>query len=333
MASISSVILKNVVNELQSNVAAEMTRFQQHISALDAIIRHSTVDTVSITTTANNNVSASNTVSANNNVSASNTLPESNKNSVERNEIVDIQNNISYVRDTIDKQTYVLDTMSTAVSSEINKLKDDYKAMNTNVAQSFEVLGNAFNQQVERIMSLEAKYNALESRVAALTVNNVVAKECIEHKTNIIMESPEEIIKDTTTPPNTPSSSECEDSEPDIEDSNIHYESEAEPDIEDVIEEEEETKVEEEKKELVEVKAEVEADVEEEEAEAEEEEAEEEAEEEEAEVEYEEVTYKGNTYYVDPDNIAYTMDDEGSLNEDPVGVWVPEKKIVRFYKK
>jgi hypothetical protein len=308
MASISSVILKNVVNELQSNVAAEMTRFQQQISALDAIIRHSTVDT----TTEVNTVAASNT------------------NSVERDEIVDIQNNISYVRDTIDKQTYVLDTMNTAVSSELNKLKDDYKAMNTNVAQSFEVLGNAFNQQVDRLMSLEAKYNALESRVAALTVNNVVAKECIEHKTDIIMESPEEIIKETTTPNNTPSSSECADSEPDIEDSNINYESEAEPDIE----EEEEAEVEEEKEEPVEVKIEVEEeqeDAEEEEAEEEQEEVEEE--EEEAEVEYEEVTYKGNTYYIDPDNIAYTMDDEGSLNEDPVGVWVPEKKIVRFYKK
>ncbi len=305
MASISSVILKNVVNELQSNVAAEMTRFQQQISALDAIIRHSTVDT----TTEVNTVAASNT------------------NSVERDEIVDIQNNISYVRDTIDKQTYVLDTMNTAVSSELNKLKDDYKAINTNVAQSFEVLGNAFNQQVERIMSLEAKYNALESRVAALTVNNVVAKECIEHKTDIIMESPEEIIKETTTPHNTPSSSECADSEPDIEDSNIHYESEAEPDIE----EEEEA---EEKQKPVEVDADVEEEqedvAEEEEAEEEQEEVEEE---EEAEVEYEEVTYKDNTYYVDPDNIAYTMDDEGALNEDPVGVWVPEKKIVRFYKK
>lgn len=74
-----------------------------------------------------------------------------------------------------------------------------------------------------------------------------------------------------------------------------------------------------------------------EEAEEDEEEAveeeEEEVEEEEEEEGLEEVEYKGNTYYKDAENVVYTLNDEGELNEDPVGRWYDDKKIVKFFAK
>lgn len=63
------------------------------------------------------------------------------------------------------------------------------------------------------------------------------------------------------------------------------------------------------------------------------EEVEEEQEEEEEEEGLEEVEYKGNTYYKDAENIVFTLNDEGELNEDPVGRWYDDKKIVKFFAK
>jgi hypothetical protein len=74
-----------------------------------------------------------------------------------------------------------------------------------------------------------------------------------------------------------------------------------------------------------EAEGEEEVEVEEEEEEAEEEEEEEEG--------LEEVEYKGNTYYKDAENIVYTLNDEGELNEEPVGRWYDDKKIVKFFAK
>lgn len=69
-----------------------------------------------------------------------------------------------------------------------------------------------------------------------------------------------------------------------------------------------------------------------EEQEGEEEEEEEEvAEEEEEETALEEVEYKGTTYYKDDENLVYTLNDEGELNEDAVGRWYEDKKIVKFF--
>lgn len=63
---------------------------------------------------------------------------------------------------------------------------------------------------------------------------------------------------------------------------------------------------------------------------AEEEVAEEEEEEEEG---LEEIEYKGTTYYKDDENIVYTLNDDGELNEDPVGRWYEDKKIIKFFAK
>ncbi len=65
----------------------------------------------------------------------------------------------------------------------------------------------------------------------------------------------------------------------------------------------------------------------EEEAEASEaEEAEEEA------LELEEFEYKGVTYFKDSENQVYEKDDDGDLNDTPIGVWSEEKKKVLKYK-
>ena len=60
--------------------------------------------------------------------------------------------------------------------------------------------------------------------------------------------------------------------------------------------------------------------------EAEEEEAEEEA------LELEEFEYKGVTYFKDSENQVYEKDDDGDLNDTPIGVWNEEKKKVLKYK-
>jgi hypothetical protein len=65
---------------------------------------------------------------------------------------------------------------------------------------------------------------------------------------------------------------------------------------------------------------------EEEASEAGEEEAEEEA------LELEEFEYKGVTYFKDSENQVYEKDDDGDLNDTPIGVWNEEKKKVLKYK-
>jgi hypothetical protein len=68
-----------------------------------------------------------------------------------------------------------------------------------------------------------------------------------------------------------------------------------------------------------------------EEEDVEEEEVEEEEEEEEEAMK--EVDYKDMTYYMDGENLVYTLNDEGDLNDDPVGRWYEDKKIVKFFAK
>lgn len=59
---------------------------------------------------------------------------------------------------------------------------------------------------------------------------------------------------------------------------------------------------------------------------------EEEEEEEEEALELEEFEYKGVTYFKDSENQVYEKDDDGDLNDTPVGVWNEEKKKVLKYK-
>ena len=61
------------------------------------------------------------------------------------------------------------------------------------------------------------------------------------------------------------------------------------------------------------------------------EEAEEEEEEAEA-LELEEFEYKGVTYFKDSENQVYEKDDDGDLNDTPIGVWNEEKKKLLKYK-
>ena len=98
--------------------------------------------------------------------------------------------------------------------------------------------------------------------------------------------------------------------------------------------EEEAEEVEEEAEE--EVEEELEEELEEEAEEEVEEEAEEEAEEEEAEeeeeegVEMEELTFKGKTYYKDPENNIYLPTDDGGYSDDPIGTWDVSRSRVLF---
>jgi cobalamin biosynthesis protein CobT len=68
--------------------------------------------------------------------------------------------------------------------------------------------------------------------------------------------------------------------------------------------------------------------VEEETEEAVEEETEEAEEEEGEALELEEFEYKGSTYYRDPENNVYMMDEEGELVDEPIGVWSEVKKRI-----
>jgi hypothetical protein len=61
------------------------------------------------------------------------------------------------------------------------------------------------------------------------------------------------------------------------------------------------------------------------------EEEEEEEEEEEVAVEYEEIEYKGVTYYKDSENQVYLLDEDGDLDDTPVGIWNPQKEKVLKY--
>jgi hypothetical protein len=70
-----------------------------------------------------------------------------------------------------------------------------------------------------------------------------------------------------------------------------------------------------------------------EEEEVEEEEVEEEVEEEEA-MELTEFEYKGATYYRDAENQVYQKDDDGDLDDDPIGIWNESKqKVLKYPKK
>jgi hypothetical protein len=71
----------------------------------------------------------------------------------------------------------------------------------------------------------------------------------------------------------------------------------------------------------------------EEEAEEAEEDAEGEEEGEEAAMELKEFTYKNVTYYRDDENQVYKLDDDGDLDETPVGVWNEEKSKILWYPK
>ena len=82
---------------------------------------------------------------------------------------------------------------------------------------------------------------------------------------------------------------------------------------------------------LLEKEEEVEEEAEEVEEEAEEEAEEEEAEEEEEEgVEMEELTFKGKTYYKDPENNIYLPTDDGGYSDDPIGTWDVSRSRVLF---
>jgi hypothetical protein len=62
-------------------------------------------------------------------------------------------------------------------------------------------------------------------------------------------------------------------------------------------------------------------------------EAEEEEEEEEEALELEEFEYKGVTYYKDPDGQVYQKDDDGDLDDTPIGVWNEAKQKIQKYAK
>jgi len=73
---------------------------------------------------------------------------------------------------------------------------------------------------------------------------------------------------------------------------------------------------------------------EEEPASGEEEEEEEEEKEEEGEaLELEEIEYKGVTYYKDPDGQVYQKDDDGDLDDTPIGIWNEAKQKIQKYAK
>ena len=59
----------------------------------------------------------------------------------------------------------------------------------------------------------------------------------------------------------------------------------------------------------------------------------EEEEEEEEEEGLEEIEYNGNTYYKDSENLVYTLNDDGELNEKSVGRWNDVTNVVRFFAK
>jgi hypothetical protein len=62
-------------------------------------------------------------------------------------------------------------------------------------------------------------------------------------------------------------------------------------------------------------------------------EAEEEAEQEEEDeaLELEEFTHAGVSYYKDPDNNVYSVNDEGEVNETPIGRWLEKRQTIKLY--
>ena len=62
-----------------------------------------------------------------------------------------------------------------------------------------------------------------------------------------------------------------------------------------------------------------------------EEDAEEAEEEEEEGLELEEFTFNGDSYYKDTDNNVYTANEEGEVEETPIGRWLEKRQTIKFY--
>jgi hypothetical protein len=280
MSSISSIVLKNVVDELQKNVQAEMSKFQLQIGALDSILRH-------IEPQAKEPVEAKAPVESHDSIGMQLRLMDVKL----MNE--DLNRRLTATQDLLDEKCNEVDDLKKTVNSIQDKL--------TQLLEMSTKLSIDFNNHY---ISSKTLHTTLDNKVDAL---RSYCDEFIKNKTAIENEV-------FAVPHNTPESSV---EEPDIVDEV------------DLAEEEEIAAVEEaataEEGEAAEEAAEEETAAEEEAAEEETVAAEEE--------EVVEVEYKGRTYYVDSDNIAYVLDESGELEEDPVGQWVPEKKIMRFYKK
>jgi hypothetical protein len=91
---------------------------------------------------------------------------------------------------------------------------------------------------------------------------------------------------------------------------------------------------EEEEKEQQQEEEQEEEEQEEEQEEEEQEEEEEQQEEEEESMELTEFEYKGATYYRDAENQVYQKDDDGDVDDDPIGVWNEAKqKVLKYPKK
>ena len=131
-----------------------------------------------------------------------------------------------------------------------------------------------------------------------------------------------------------------EEEEIEVEEEEVVVEEQEEQEEEEVVVEEEEEQGEEEVvveeqevKEKQQKKEEAVEEVEEEAEDTEEEAEEEEEEEEEGEAkELEEFEYKGVTYYKDSENQVYKMDEDGDLDDTPIGVWNEEKQKLLKYK-
>jgi hypothetical protein len=95
---------------------------------------------------------------------------------------------------------------------------------------------------------------------------------------------------------------------------------------------EEPKKAEEPKEEPKKVEEPKEEEVEEEEEDEDEEEVEEEPEEEDDQ-ELEVLEFKGVTYCKDQDGFVYSVDEEGSPSDQPIGIWKEKTKSVSFYRK
>ncbi len=279
MSSISSIVLKNVVDELQKNVQAEMHKFQLQIGALDSILRHSESDN-------KHNDEQINTIGINLRIT-----------------------NLQLDNDDIHKKLYKLQEDFIKKCDEVVSLKKIVEGMQDKFTQLLEMSTKMSIDFNNHYIMNEQSHNEIDNRVIAL---NSKCDEFIKNKSTIDKEV--FTIDVCIAPYNTPENTIAD--EPDIVDEdelNKHTIDEEEVGMEEV--EEEEVR-----------KEEVEEEVRKEEVRKEEVEEEEEE-------EMEEIEYKGKTYYIDSDNIAYILNEEGELEEDPVGQWVPEKKIMRFYKK
>ena len=52
---------------------------------------------------------------------------------------------------------------------------------------------------------------------------------------------------------------------------------------------------------------------------------------EEEQLELEEFTHNGTSYYKDQDNNVYTVNEEGEVNEEPVGRWLAKRQTIKLY--